>query len=122
LPNGLGDLHVLEACARLGVLPFGNAEDHRRFAEVPVDEASLLQRFDERRIELEGVLKMLERLHALEKLALEHAPELQMDRGFDRVLRRPTEASLEFFDKALPITIALKETYLLLQIHHSLGP
>jgi hypothetical protein len=45
-----------------------------------------------------------------------------MDGGFDRVLRRSTEVSLEFFDQALPIPIAFKKAYLLLQIHHSLGP
>ena len=45
-----------------------------------------------------------------------------MNRGLDRVLCRAAEALLEFFDQALPIPIAFEKTYLLLQIHYSLGP
>ena len=55
---------------------------HVELAELPVDAARFAQRFDQRRVQLEGILEVLERLHALQELPVQHPPESQVQIGF----------------------------------------
>src|SRR5262249_1180425 len=49
--------------------------NHVELAELPVDASSLGERFDERRIQLERILKVLQRFHALQKPPVEQSSQ-----------------------------------------------
>ncbi len=92
--------------------------DHVELAEVPVDRASVLQGLDERRVQLVGVLEVLQRLHAGEELRLEHATQPKVVLRLRRVARvAPRDPFLEFFDQALPVADGLEVRKTLLKVH-----
>ena len=90
---------------------------HIQLAEIPVNPARRFQALDERRVELVGVLEVLERLHAGEELGLEHVPELQVVGGLCGVRLARLDALLELLDEPLPIADVLEMRKPFLQIH-----
>jgi hypothetical protein len=81
---------------------------HVELPEVPVDGPGRLEALGERGIELVRVLKVLERLHAREELALEHAPQLQVELRLRRVRSRRRDPLFELLDEALPVPDVLQ--------------
>src|SRR6202034_1693967 len=79
----VAELEQERACSRtfgIGLeLQIEELLNHVQLAEVPVDVASGFQALDEGGVELVGVLEMLERLHAGEKVGLEDAPQVQVE-------------------------------------------
>jgi hypothetical protein len=72
--------------------------DHVQLSETPVDVARRLEAFGQRRIELVGILKMLESFDARQELPLENSPELQVEAGFLGGRSRRGDALLELLD------------------------
>src|SRR5262249_50277893 len=98
--------------------------NHVQLAEIPIDAARLRERFEERRVQLVGILEVLEGFDAREKLLLEHATELQVKRGLLRILTGPRNAAFELFDQRLPVSnvLEIRKTLRLLHGSSVMGP
>ena len=92
---------------------------HRELAEGPVDAPCSLETFQERRVQLERVLEVLERLRPLKELRLENLPEAQVIRRLRRTRGAACNALLELFDETLPIAEALQQRKTILKFHGS---
>ena len=96
--------------------------DHVDLAEPPVDRARLLQRFDQRGVELERVLEVLQRLHGVEELVLQYAAEAEVIRRLDGRIALGRDAFLQLLDQSLPVTNGLEMIQTLRKIHSFYGP
>jgi hypothetical protein len=79
--------------------------DHVELAELPVDLASFGQRIDERRIELESVLEVLERLHPLEEALVKEAAEPEVIISLPGRILCAGDALLEGFLEPVPVVV-----------------
>jgi hypothetical protein len=101
---------------RAGVRPVGaglqleleQLLDHVQLAELPVHAARGLEALGQRRVELVGVLEVLERFDAGEELGLEDAPELQVKLRLLRAGRTSPDPFLQLLDEALPVADVLQ--------------
>ena len=115
------ELGCLRPLRRVLQLELQQPLDHVDLAEVPVDRARVLQRLQQRWVQLVGVLEVLERLDRLEELVLQDAPQLQVEGGLLRGVTRRGDALLQLLGQTLPISYRLELIQTLRKIHGLLG-
>src|SRR5690606_5747126 len=82
--------------------------DHVELAELPVDAARFGQRVDQARVQLVGVLEVLERFDALKEARVEKTPQSKVKLRLSRRLLGTGQSLFERLGEAVPVVVAFQ--------------